>query len=49
MIKIVQIIRCKCDCCGKTVDEHDKFCRVCGYNLKEAVNYEEVKQHGGIR
>jgi hypothetical protein len=44
MIKIVRLVRCKCDECETTVDLHDKFCSECGNDLREQVKYEELKE-----
>lgn len=43
MIKVVTLIRCKCEDCGQTVNEADKFCSECGCKLTDKVTYEEMK------
>lgn len=49
MIKIVTVIRVKCEECENVVDEADKFCRFCGNDLKSEEIYEESKGNGIFR
>jgi len=42
MIKMVNVVSCKCEKCDKVTDSNDKFCSECGNTLLLEITYEEV-------
>lgn len=49
MIKVVNVTRCKCESCGITVNENNKYCSECGKNLQNEVKYEEIPRNNITR